>query len=259
MNAGSAKHAGHVIETHTVVSASKVYMTPAVDVARPLHAAARPMTGSLGYAVLVPLVAAIIGALVGSFISWRALAWNTEREWKKRQAQARRALQVEMLMNAQRLRTGAIVQRHAADLQRTAADVQKNVAQLQKMGVDVSAHEAPEVARLLSVNVLAGRDFDAAFRGYFTEATEGAAWEDVKYVVDAYGVGEVLFDGTLLVDSVRDGEELYADNASNFCKAIRAMSQYEQLEVSFYEEVEKLEGWLASQQGRKPAAASNTP
>jgi hypothetical protein len=208
--------------------------------------------------LLTPLASALGGAVVGAAISWRALAWNTKKEVQRRQARARRALQIEMYMNAQRLRTAAILQRHAADLQRTTAKVQETVAELQRRGVDAGVHEAEDIARLISVNVLAGRDFGVAFRGYFTEATEGAAWEDVKCVVDAYGVGEVLFDGTLLVDPVRDGEELYADNADNFCKAIRAISKYERLEPSFYEEVKKLESWLAGQQRRKPATASST-
>ena len=167
-----------------------------------------------------------------------------------------------MLMNAQRLRTGAIVQRHAADSQRGLADLQGRVADLQHRGCDVSevagdveAMQA-ELRKVTGPNVLAGRNFNAAFQRYFTGATEGMAWEDVSCVLDAYGVGEVLFEGSLVVDPVRTGEKLYRDNADRFCKAIRAVSKYESLEGAFYEEVEKLEKWLVQNDKRARPPAS---
>lgn len=64
-------------------------------------------------------------------------------------------------------------------------------------------------------------------------------------MLDAYGVGAVLFEGSLVVDPVKSGEDLYRGNADSFCKAIRAMSKYERLEDAFYDEVEKLEKWFA--------------
>lgn len=64
-------------------------------------------------------------------------------------------------------------------------------------------------------------------------------------MLNAYGTGEVLFEGSLVVDPVRSGEDLYKGNAASFCKAIRAISKYERLEDAFYEEAEKLEQWLA--------------
>lgn len=206
---------------------------------------------SLTQSVWVPFGAALLGAVAGAGISWRALAWNAGKEWKRRQAQARRALLVEMLMNAQRLRTGAIVQRHAANVLRRFADLQGKAADLQHRGGDVSevannvAAMKAAIQETTRANVLAGRNFSAAFHGYFTEATEGVAWEDVKCVVDAYGVGEVLFEGSLVVDPVGTGADLYRDNADSFCKAIRAVSKYESLEDAFYEEVGKVEKWLA--------------
>lgn len=52
------------------------------------------------YAIVVPFASAVIGAIAGAAVSWLALVRTTKNEWKRKQAQARRALQVEMLMNA---------------------------------------------------------------------------------------------------------------------------------------------------------------
>ena len=223
MSVGSAKHAGHVFETHTVVSASKVYMTPAVEVARPLHAAARPMTGSLGYAVWVPLVAAIIGALVGGFISWRALAWNTEREWKKRKAQARRALQVEMYANALRLRGAAqaIQQNRSTDLP----------------------------------DFLQGRRYDEAYRMHFTDAVSDAKWDDIEQIVHAYAYAETIIDGPLSINnwkrdpegfpvkdvSTRSFAMMCATGAEIFCGAIRKLKEMVPVDEAFDMAVQKVE------------------
>ncbi|WP_145960681.1 hypothetical protein [Acidiferrobacter sp. SPIII_3] len=70
-------------------------------------------------------------------------------------------------------------------------------------------------------------------------------------VLEAYSIGEVLFEGSLVLDPIGRGEELYSGNADNFCKAVRAMSKYDKLEDSFYEEVEKLENWLARHDQQK--------
>ena len=237
-----------------------------------VHHAGTSWAVALAHSVWIPLAVAFFGAAGGGLISAWAIFRNGSKEWQRKQtedqealqqkkAQARRALQMEMLMNAQRLRTGAIVQRHAADRQRRFADLQGRVADLQRSGGDVSEVAAMQAAiqKVTHANVLAGRDFSAAFRAYFTDAIEGVAWVDVSCVLEAYGVGEVLFEGSLVLDPIGRGEELYSGNADNFCKAIRAMSKYGKLEDSFYKEVEKLEKWLvqhAQQEG--PSADSES-
>ena len=113
----------------------------------------------------VPLGAALLGAVAGAGISWRALAWNAEKEWKRKKAQARLALQVEMYLNAQILSAAA-------------------------KGTDGQARRlAP---------VLTERKFGVAFQAYFTEAMEGVAWGVVDLVIDAYGYAQVFFEGGLM-------------------------------------------------------------
>jgi hypothetical protein len=103
--------------------------------------------------------------VAGAGISWRALAWNAEKEWKRKKAQARLALQVEMYLNAQILSAAA-----------TGDDGQ---------------------ARRLAP-VLTERKFGVAFQAYFTEAMEGVTWGAVDLVIDAYGYAQVFFEGGLM-------------------------------------------------------------
>ena len=209
----------------------------------------------LAHSFWTPLAVAFFGALGGGFGGGWAVFKSADKEWHRREiaeahalqrkrAQARRALQIEMLMNAQRLRIGAICQRDVAELQQRVVDFEGRAADVPEMADDVAAIRA-EMQEITRPNILVGRDFSAAFRGYFTDATEGVAWTDVSCLLNAYGTGEVLFEGSLVVDPVRSGEDLYKGNAASFCKAIRAISKYERLEDAFYGEVEKLEQWLA--------------
>lgn len=199
-----------------------------------VHQAGTSWAVALAHSVWIPLAVAFFGAAGGGLISAWAIFRNGSKEWQRKQAetrealqqkraQARRALQVEMLLNAQRLRTATIIVARSAS----------------------KASGAPQETPGKLQNLLAGRDFSGAFRAYFIDAAEGVAWKDANCVLEAYSIGEVLFEGSLVLDPIGSGEELYSGNADNFCKAIRAMGKYDKLEDSFYEEVEKLEKWLA--------------
>lgn len=140
MKSGVTQFLECAADTKTGLSAPRVRMAPAVAIGAP-HAIVMHAPASFDYAVWVPFVAAILGAIVGAAISWWALAWSTENERKRKKAQARRALQIEMLMNAQRLKTGAIVQRKAAERWQILADLQQRFSDIQREEVDV-----PELA-----------------------------------------------------------------------------------------------------------------
>jgi hypothetical protein len=213
-----------------------------------IHHAGTSWAVALAHSVWIPLAVAFFGAAGGGLISAWAIFRNGSKEWQRKQAearealqqkkaQARRALQIEMLMNAQRLRIATIV------VARSASKVS----------------EAPQETPWKLRNLLAGRDFDATFGAYFIDAAEGIAWKDASCVLEAYSIGEVLFEGSLVLDPIGRGEELYSGNADNFCKAIRAMSKYDKLEDSFYEEVEKLEKWLLRHNPQKGLPADSQP
>ena len=213
-----------------------------------VHHAGMSWAVALAHSVWIPLAVAFFGAAGGGLISAWAIFRNGSKEWQRKQAeagealqqeraQARRALQIEMLMNAERLRIATIVVARSAS----------------------KTSGAPQETPWKLRNLLAGRDFSAAFRAYFIDAAEGVAWKDANGVLKAYSIGEVLFEGSLVLDPIGRGEELYSGNADNFCKAIRAMSKYDKLEDSFYEEVGKLEKWLIQHtQQEGPSADSES-
>ena len=162
--------------------------------------------------VWIPFGATLAGAVVGAAISWWALARNTKEGLRRKQAQARRALQIEMYNNALILKaaTGTLSAKRLND-------------------------------------VLAKHTFSLAFRAYFTEASEGVPWRDVRRVLAAYSLAQILLDGGPMRGLGGKAVKRQTTKGVNrFCKAIRAMSKYEKLEDSFYEEVEKLERWLVS-------------
>ena len=151
-----------------------------------------------------------------------------------RRGRRRGALQIEMLMNAQRLQTAANI---GQNIPKVAAASQDTPAKFQKL--------------------LSGRDFSAVFRAYFIDAMDGVAWMDIDCVLDAYDTGGLLFEGNLVADPIGGGWYLWS--ADEFCKAIRAMSKYGKLEDSFYEEVEKLEKSLLRHGPQKGLPADSQP
>lgn len=224
MNSELAKQVVHVGSTKIGFSAPRVH-APAATMRAP-HATVMHAPASLGYAVWVPLVAALLGAMVGAGISWLALAWSTKKEWKRRQAQARRALQIEMFDNARTCKATA---------------------------------NAKNAGGTFLNKMLAARTLNLAFRVHFTEATEGVSWGDIRLLLDAYGVVELLFKGDVIREFSRNELENSAvKSGKKFCKAIRAMSKYEGLECAFYDEVEKLEKWLAHHDEGKESSSPAT-
>ena len=140
---------------------------------------------------------------------------NTKNEWQRKQAQARRALHIEMYMNAEMLRAVAEARAGSSGIQKDTGDFLQGV--------------------------LGGREFREAFRSYFTEATESASWEDMAVVLGAYGTGQVTFEGTLLRKASTDTVvKLYNGSATRFCDAIGALRKYEKMPNSFYEKVDKI-------------------
>ena len=105
-------------------------------------------------------------------------------------------------------------------------------------------------------NFFGERDFSAVFRVYFIDATEGVAWNDINYVLDAYETGEMLFEGSLVVDPIGSG--WCSGSADDFCKAIRAISKYDKLEDSFYEDVKNLERWAAQHDQQEGSPTGST-
>lgn len=179
------------------------------------HAVANHLSVLLMQAAWVPLVSALAGAVVGAGISWLALVWNAKNELKRMQAQARRALQIEMYMNAEMLKTiaRAIKQRSAA-----------------------LAGSEPFLR-----GVLDGRKFNEAFRDHFTEAMDGVSWEAAGIIHDAYASGQATFAGTL-INNMPPGAlvTMCCDTAMSFTDSINALREYVQMPDTFYETVARL-------------------
>lgn len=178
----------------------------------PIHAVVGSVAMSSVHMVWIPLASALVGAVAGAVIGAWAVFRNTKEEWRRKQAQARRALQIEMYNNALILKaaTGTLSAKRLND-------------------------------------VLAKHTFSLAFRAYFTEASEGVSWRDVRHVLAAYSLAQILLDGGPIRGLRGESVKRQATKSvGRFCKAIRAMSRYERLEDSFYKGVEKLERWLVS-------------
>lgn len=174
---------------------------------------------SLTQSVWVPFGAALLGAVAGAGISWRALAWNAGKEWQRRQAQGRRVLQTEMLMNVQQLHDAANVYR----LLQSAAEVPRDIVR--------------QIRGLLAL-----KTFSVAFHGRFAEATEGVPWEDVDCILYAYRIAALVLDDNLAQNqALEDILRRFGEGAVAFSKAIKALSKYERLEDTFYKKVERLE------------------
>ncbi|MHB8253869.1 MAG: hypothetical protein ACYDEV_09260 [Acidiferrobacter sp.] len=171
----------------------------------PIHAVVGSVALSSVHMVWIPLASALVGAVIGAWAVFR----NTKREWRRKQAQARRALQIEMYMNARMLRVVA---------------------------------NKPDTVKDCLVDMLTERDFSEVFRAHFTEAMGGVAWTDVSCLLRAYEVAGAAFTGKLVRAASEEAQKkVFIGSVDNFCTAIRALSKYEKLEDAFYEEVAKFE------------------